>query len=40
MLPENITCVFKNKASVIKLVITSKYSYYLEAIKVLKMNAI
>ena len=31
MLPENITCAFKNKASFIKLEIKSEYSYYLDA---------
>ena len=31
MLPENITCAFKNKAPFIKLEIKSEYSYYLDA---------
>ena len=33
MLPENITCAFKNKASFIKLEIKSECSYYLEVRK-------
>ena len=33
MLPDNITCTFKNKVPFIKLEIKSKYSYYLDARK-------